>query len=366
MNVCVRPAVAAIALATALVLTGCQERLVVGPREFRELRTYGWDATVPDPEAEWAPYSNLVLARAANGFALLDEGSNRQQYFGSQERRDMRHAAWINSDQFVFGPQTSVIKTEDGRVVPAAEGLVVVTLNADRSVDNKVLSKTGTRPRPWKERIVAQVGDQVTLFDSKGRSEEFAPGFCPVPQTNGDGLAWQETPVLEPDLWTTRPQRGALIVRWDAKHVDTIPSAITPAWTAAGGLCAVVLRADPTDPQRWWKGGSDVVHLAAPGAKPVVLFKDAHAVAPHPIHPVAAITDNAGVLHLVDLSGQQKPVILAAQGDRPRWNTDGTRLLVQEPYQPVTAKDRENIDKLARLNVRVLRITPAPVPTASP
>jgi hypothetical protein len=242
----------------------------------------------------------------------------------------MSNGAWLNSRQFVFGPERNALRTADGSVVPASEGLEVVTLRDGAQPANKVLAKAGWRPRPWGDRVVCQVGDVIELVDSTGRMSEFGKGFNAEPQPGGPGMCWLDKPVLEPDYWTAKPGLGQLVIRWRPGAVSTVPGVVEARWTAAGGVVATVLRAAPPASGPWWAAGTDLVHLSGPGAKPVVIASEVHAPAPHPQVDLVAATANDGRLVLIDL-GKRPQAVLADVGERPRWSADGVRLLVEEP-----------------------------------
>ena len=319
----------AVVAVLALVLTACG-RQTPEPERYTVLRTYGWDTTVPDPQAEWNPTSYQVLARAAGGFVLLDEGSGKQPYFTSLERRSMNHPVWLTGKQFVFGPPSNVLRAESGTVVPHPDGLQVVRLANNRPISTKTLATAGYRPRRWKDKVVAQVEDRLQLVDSSGKASDFTNGFAAVPQANGPGICYLETPVFEADLWTARPRLSSLIIRWKPGKVTVVPRGVDAEWTVDGGVVVTVLPSEPPAKGPWWSAGTELVYFANAKASPKTVGRDLHAAVAHPTHNTLAAVSADGRLMLVDLDGRPTRV-LADQGERPRWSADGARLLVEEP-----------------------------------
>lgn len=315
-------------LVVLLVLSACG-RPPPPPDALSILREYGWEATVPEPQPTWNPTNYQVLMRAAAGFAILDEGQGRQEYFASKEKREYHHPAWIDGQRFVVGPRSNVITTEDGRVVPNTDGIQVFTVRVGRPVEINELGLVGFRPRPWNDRIVAQVDQRIGLYDLNGTMVEFGPGFLAEPQREGEGIAYQETPVFERDHWTAKPVLSNVVVRWQRGKVDTIPRAVQPQWTAAGGVVAVQLAVAPDQAKDWWQGGTTLVHLPRAGAALKTLGTNLRNPDPHPGWPMVAANDAEGRVILLSLAdGSQR--VLADQGERPRWSADGKRLLVEE------------------------------------
>jgi hypothetical protein len=310
-------------------LVSCAPRVTPAPCDVKILRTLGWEVAVNDPQAEWNPATYQVLARVKAGFTILREGGPPNNYF-SEEKREMYNAIWINERQFAFGPENNVVSVDGGRIVPPADGLTVVTVNPDRSIDKKQLSKAGCRPRVWNHEIVAQVEDKIVRFDDLGRAQEFDVGFHAEPQRRGPGICWQETPVFETDHWTAKPILGRLYIRWKAKSLSQIPNAVAARWTAQGGVVAIVLDQEPKQGEVWWRIGNKVVHIAGPKAQPHTIAENLHELAPHPTLPLMAATDRDGKLMLIDLAGRPSAE-LAPVGERPRWSGDGERLLAEEP-----------------------------------
>ncbi len=320
-----RIAVAAI-LALALVACG---RQTPDPDGYTVLRTYGWESTVPDPQAEWNPTSYQVLSRAAGGFVLLDEGTGRQQYFSSLEHRQMHHPAWLTGNQFVYGPVSNVIRADAGAVVPHPEGLQVVRLANNRPISTKVLAAAGYRPRRWKDQVVAQVEDRLQVVNDAGQASDFTQGFSAVPQIDGEGICYLETPVFDADLWTAKPRLSSLIIRWKPGKVTIVPRGVDATWTAEGGVVVTVLAGELPASGAWWSVGTELVYYPGPKASARTVGKDLHAAAAHPTNLTLAAVSTDGRLMLVDLAGRPARV-LADQGERPRWSADGARLLVEE------------------------------------
>jgi hypothetical protein len=325
--------------------------------DFQILRTYGWDTTVPDPQAKWNPDSYQVLARSTGGFVLLDEGSGKQQYFASKTKHETAFPEWISQRQFVFGPKDNVITTIDGRVVPTSEGLSVVTLlqtntGKDVPIAPKNLTTYGYRPKVWGKNIVAASEERIYVVDPYGTIAEFGPGFMPVPQRGGEGIAWQDRPVFETDHWTgSTTRRGNLLIRWRKGVTTTVPNAVEARWTADGGILFTVLRNEPVPGQPWWSGGSDIYYIANAKAAPVLVAADARAPAPHPKATVCAAIGKSGSVVLCGYDGSFRHQ-LAPVGEAPAWSHDGRRLMVEEP---VEAKPDTRY-----LHIYVFKAVPAP------
>ncbi len=188
--------------------------------DFQILRTYGWDTTVAEPQAQWNPETYQVLVRSSGGFALLDEGRGKQQYFSAKDKRETSHPVWISRLQFAFGPHQNVMRTDDGRLVPNSEGLTVVTLQEtstgkDYASSSRNLTNSGSRPKVWQQNLVAQFEDHILVVDPFGTIAEFGPGFNAEPQRHGPGLLWLEHPVFDPDYWSGGSAKlGNMIIRW--------------------------------------------------------------------------------------------------------------------------------------------------------
>lgn len=345
-----------LAFAVALALTSCHEeatRAGAEATDFQQLRVYGWETTVPDPEAIWNPENYQVLTRSAKGFALLEEGRDKQQYFFAKDLRETFHATWINRLQFVFGPGHGMVETGDGRLVPNTEGLTVVTLTETASgreyaMAPKNLTKAGSHPRVWGKNLVAQIEDRIVIIDPYGKVTEFGPGFFAEPQRDGLGICWQEFPVFETDHWTGGDRSlGRLFIRWKAGVTTELANAVEARWTVDGGLVATVLRGQPVAGKPWWSVGTDVYYVAGPKAAPVLVAADARSPAPHPSQRLIAAMGANGSLILCGLDGERRRM-LAEQGDHPQWSHDGLRLLAEEPVA--------GNDKIRYLKVYLFRI----------
>ena len=320
--------------AATLALAACATRPVLDPTGVSVIRTYRFPTNVPDPQPAWNPSSYVIVARTLGGFSLLQEGQGRQELFESTESRQTWYPQWLNRNQFVFGPMRNVSPVTDGRVVPATDGLTVVTLEDTGlryNVRRDVLSAVGYRPRVADGLIYAQVESKQVVIDSQGKVSDAGEGFFAEPQVGGTGVAWQETPIYETDRWTSHPARGQLFIRWRSGVVTVVPGGCQPHWTAAGGLVCTVLRGEPAVHGPWWTGGTDVWHIAGPDAAPVRVARDARSAAPHPHEPVIAVSDATAGVRLVSLREPQAPEqLLSATGSHPLWSHDGLRLLTIE------------------------------------
>ncbi len=306
------------------------------PSALTLIRSYGWSTSVADPQASWAPGDNRVLARASSGCEVFvgNDGDSPSELYHSVERRPSWDPAWVNANQVVFGPRDNVQRLDDGRVVPTVDGLTLLSLGADPKP--MPLTKLGFRPRVADNGMYVQSEDRILAIDIAGTVTEFGRGFFAEPQRGGPGIAWQETPVTETDWWTGRAIRSDLDVRWRPGSVDLIHAAVEPRWCADGGILATVLRADPPANGPWWKAGTDVVYLAGPGKAPRVVAHDARDASPHPTRALVAVASATGRVLLIARDGSKSVDFCA--GCHPRWNFDGTRLLVQDrPSEPPAA-----------------------------
>ncbi len=343
-----RLGVIALAALAAAGGAGCSRstKVQVAPADLILVRTYGFDSTVADPQPAWSPTGNRIVVRAAGGFALLEEGVGKQDYFTATTQKDCYHPAWIDARRFVHGPASNILALADGRVVPTTEGITLVTIPEHLQPERKALANWGYRPRVGdfgrgrSRSVVVQVVDKIVVLDpDTGESTDFADGFYAEPQPDGPGIAWQETPVFEEDRWTAKNQRrGRLVVRWKPGVTSTVMGGVQPRWTSDGGVVCTVMRDEPGPKADWWSKGTDVVFVAGPDAEPVVIAKDARDPAPHPRWTITAVTRSSGglglagrsggVLALADLNAQTADI-----GTQPAWNADGLRLVAVEPGQ---------------------------------
>lgn len=325
-----RSALPAALLAVLAVLAGCAG--ASPPARLEPVRTYGWPATVVDPEPDWNPVSYRLVARAAGGFALLAEGQRQEQHFAAEDRRESHTPRWLNRDQFVFGPGWWVRRDADGRVLTPSDGIVLVTLGeGGRPRERRVLAERGCRPQPWRGLVLAQEAQRLLVIDARGRVEEFGEGFDPVPQPDGPGLFWRDSPAFHPDWWTGREGAGQAIVRWRPGQVDQLGDAVQAAWTHRGGLLITRRRAVAPAGQPWWAGGTDIYAVDGPGAAPRLVRANARDPAAHPHADLLAWTgDDGGVwIGSLDPAGWRERV--ATDGSRPRWSHDGLRLCWLQP-----------------------------------
>src|SRR4051794_16104445 len=93
-------------MAMMFATSSCAQRPNASPESFEAIRQYGWDMPVTDPEPEWAPASDRVVARTHGGFMVLEENpaTKSQQRFTSAENRETHFPVWINEGEVVFGP----------------------------------------------------------------------------------------------------------------------------------------------------------------------------------------------------------------------------------------------------------------------
>ncbi|MCS6971332.1 MAG: hypothetical protein RMM29_03030 [Planctomycetota bacterium] len=322
------------AMIAALLLAACSgEPRLLEPR-LQAVRTYGWPSTVVDPEPDWSPVDYRLLVRSQGGFALLSEGTRQEQRFAAQDGRESHHPRWLNRQQFVFGPGWWVRRDADGRVLTPSEGITLVTLEDGRPVQRRVLSERGWRPQPWQGLILVEEAQRLLEIDAAGGVREFGEGFNPVPQPNGPGLFWRDTPAFDPDWWTGRDGVGQGWVRWRPGKVDALGDAVQAAWTHRGGLLITVRRARAAPGQPWWAGGTDVYWVAGPGAQPALARAHARDPAAHPTADLMAWTgeDNGVWIGTLRPDGWRERI--AEDGYRPRWSHDGRRLCWLQPPPP--------------------------------
>lgn len=322
--------------AVCLLLGACSEprpptMTVEGAAVIRQV---AWELDVADPNPVWNPGTDIIACRIPTGFAILRErGQERIERFRSEDRRETGHPAWLDATTLVFGPLANVQVLPDGRIQPAADGLSLVEVR-DGGLKSAVgerrrLAPQGWRPRVADQRIFVQVAEHMLRFDVQGRSEDLGEGFYCEPQPGGEGLCWQETPVPETDHWTGKPAAGILVVRWAKGQVTQVPGALQARWTGDGRVVATRLRGPLAPLPAWWTGGTEVVVISRDGAvRPVA--EGARDPEPHPVAPLVAVSDAGGGIRLCPLDGSPGKR-LALVGTRPRWNRDGSRLLVEEP-----------------------------------
>ena len=347
-------------LAAAAVLTlvaGCASRPVVRPDGVTVIRSYRFETTVADPQPAWNPVTYLIVSRHAEGFALYQEGAGRQEFFSADDRRSSYLPQWLNRDQFVFCGPVNATRDAEGRVLPSTAGLTVVSVKDDGrrcAVERHVLADRGFRPRVAHEEVYAQTGRTMVVVDRYGAVKDAGEGFWAEPQPEGRGVTYQETPVVDPDLWTAKPPRGTLFIRWKPGVVSSVPGATQARWTPTGGVVCTVLRGDPPADRPWWTPGTDVVYVAGPEAQPIILARDARDPAPHPNQPLVAVAARDGGVRLVAYDPTVPARTLVTQGRSPQWSWDGLRLLAEEP--------RPSRPDATVLNVQVLKLTPVAAP----
>ncbi|MDA3963702.1 MAG: hypothetical protein PF961_23180 [Planctomycetota bacterium] len=333
---------ALVALSVALI--GCGRSEISGvPSKFRPiephainvddvvvLRDFSLSTTVAKPQASWAPNSYMLLARSVKGLMLMRAGVGTAAYRTDDATSPFDPYFW-GTDLVVLGPEPHIGHDEESeRITIPPTGLMVAEFTGDALQRPVKLTEQGYRPRPWGERVVYSVEDEIVLTDLSGEEEDFVAGFLPEPQPRGPGIAWQTKPVFSYDYWTGKRGNGDLVVRWRSSVVDTIADAVHPRWTPWGGIMYTALKGSVPATGSWWTQGSDVMHVAGPGEKPQVIMRDAHWIEPHPRLRVAAITANDGRVHLVDLETGATRFFIA-RGERPRWSHDGRRLMLEEP-----------------------------------
>ncbi len=343
----------------AALLVACAPRMVLDPGGLSIIRTYRLAVNVSDPQPAWNPGSYLIVARSQGGFALLQEGQGRQERFESQEARQTWFPAWISREQFVFGPMRNVAPVADGRIVASTDGLTVVKVldNGLRcDVTRTPLCSVGFRPRPTSDKIYAQAEAKMILVDREGVVSDAGEGFYPEPQANGVGVAWQETPVYEPDRWTGKTGLGRLFIRWRAGRVTEVPGGCEARWTPDGGLVCTVLRGMPAVDRPWWSVGTDVVFFSGPEAAAELIAKDARNPQVHPKEPLVAVSDGSAGVRVVSLRfTRPQESLLVTTGTNPQWSYDGTRLLTVEVNPDAGQATPNAIERPASIVVHVLK-----------
>ncbi len=315
-----------------LVLGGCADNREPLESQLKTIRSYGWPATVVDPDPDWNPGKHILIARTIGGFCTLEEGGQGVRNFAADDRRESHHPRWLNREQFVFGPGWNARRAVDGSISTPSEGITVVTMADDRPTSKVLLCDRGTRPQPaGGALVVAQQANRILFIDNHGSISEFGEGFEAVPQADGPGLCWRDTPVFEPDWWTGRTGPGSMYVRWQASKVDKLPGGMQAAWTRRGTVLATVLDAPAAAGQAWWGGGTHIIHLATPGGLPQLVRAGAHDPAPHPIADLLAWTGEDGGVWMGTIRADGWSERIADAGSRPRWSHDGLRLCWIQP-----------------------------------
>ena len=111
--------------------------------------------------------------------------------------------------------------------------------------------------------LVATSENRIYVVNPFGEISEFGPGFMPEPQRMGEGITWQDRPVMDVDHWTgSETRRGNLLIRWRSGVTTTVANGVEARWTAEGGVLYTVMRAEPLPGQPWWSGGTDIYYLA--------------------------------------------------------------------------------------------------------
>ena len=314
------------ALALLVVLAACSGQREPLEPQLKAIRSYGWPASVVDPDPDWNPASHLLVARSMGGFSTFEEGGAGERRFAADDRRESHHPRWLNREQFVFGPGWNARRGADGAVSTPSEGITVVTMRDGKPESRLPLSDRGYRPQPSEGVLIAQEGNRILVIDARGRVSEFGEGFDPVPQPDGPGLAWRDRPAFDDDWWTGGNDRGCMLVRWSRGRVDTLGDAVQAAWTRHGGLLATMRLAPPAAGQPWWSGGSEIIHLPGPGAPRTVVRRGARDPAPHPFAELLAWTGDDGGVWIGTLRADGWSERIAVNGSRPRWSHDGLRV----------------------------------------
>lgn len=288
-------------------------------------RNYSWEARSMRPQPRWNPRVNLVVVRSDEGLGILQEGAGGEYYVplrGGQEAWDPQ---WWGSSQVIFGPRWIPRSGERVRrfEMPMG-GLVVADVGGDGSITglHDVLDR-GYAPRPGIEGgMFAQYGEDIILLDQLGEYDYWSKGFFPTARgPTVSSVAYQTTPEPYPDYWTGRDDGGELVIRWSPGVVDLLPRGRNATWAANGSLVATQYSDDD---------GPRVVVVDEPESSPRVLAEEAQHPAANPRFDIVAVEDVDGGIRLLSLDGSRE-YRLARRGQRPQWNHDGTRLLVQEP-----------------------------------
>jgi len=297
--------------------------------ELKVVRSYGWDATVEDPQPAWNPETYEVVARSAQGIAVLQEGRDRQRYFKAESGRDYHDPQWLTRTRLLLSPPSAIERDDDGRPILPSDGLDVVEVTRQGLKNLDTLVERGYRAQPWRGRegMVAQWGEEILLVGAEGEAELFEMGFDPAPQPGGTGFAWRDRPLHREDLWSGREGVGDLFVRWDDGQVTTIHLGAQPSWTAGGGIVATVLGGELSEEHPFGGNGAQVVHLAGPDAEFSVVMAGAHSPAAHPKADLVALRDHEGGLRITNLDGVEELVVSEGPGGPPLWSADGRRLL---------------------------------------
>ncbi|MFW5845154.1 MAG: hypothetical protein ACOCXJ_02910 [Planctomycetota bacterium] len=327
-------------LALLLLLTACGgSRPTVSADDLLQLRRYRLELGDPEPQASWSPSGRWLLARWGRGLAMVREGMRHVHRLENARRPGW--PVWLSDSLVAVGAEEWFVTTPEDRVVPPSQSIRLLDAIPGTGFRNPrdLADASGWRPRPWQGDIVAQSANAIWVYDASGTGRLYDEAFFPAPQRNGDGMIVQSRPVIAPDHWTGGEGPGELVIRWPDAPVQLVPGCILGRWTPQGGVLAIRLTAAPPATGPWWSGGSEVVHIPAPGAEPIPLLANAHFADAHPILPLIACADNGGNIVLVHADGSGVIAEVAEHGERPLWSPDGRDLCFEVPTEDGTAKD---------------------------
>ena len=320
---------------TVLAVSACGTKLReaqgITPEQVINLRNYKWDLDVAAAEATWHPEKYLILARSAGGVILLREGRGGRRVFTNNDGTEARELQWLDDRHFIFGPDPVLKQAPTGEVLLPNYGLRIGEVDGMELGRTTVLTTSGYRPRIWNDQIVMSEGESLYAVTQSGRKNLIDIGFFPEPQRYGPGIAYQVSPVLHQDYWTSHTGVGELVVQWNKEQIDVFAGGVQPSWTRNGGLVYTALLQAPKDYQIT-SVPRNLMYAAGPEQKPILLAVGGHSAAAHPVEALVAFVDSQQRIAVASYDGLGSPKIIAANGRNPKWSPDGFRLLVEEDH----------------------------------
>ena len=310
---------------------GCGERpQPVTMADVFVVRSYGWNVSFDQPQADWHPQENVVLAVGYQSLHLFREGAGNERRFQTGDHSQPYQPYWWGDKKVVYGPPPAISQSDDGSLVLPSAGLSVCQYrNGSLSLPDSIYSK-GYQPFGNGSDLYFLHSNEMFGYVNEREDEPFGEAFHPAAQPGGEGLLWFDRPMTGVDYWTGRKEPAQCIVRWGPGQTQIYQHVEHAAWTDAGGLVLIKsLRTDRSVP--WREGPTELFWVPAFEAQEQSIAKDVIDVDVHPSGQFAAITKSDGRLQLVAMDGSGTEEVVADSGWRPRWNASGTRLLIEKP-----------------------------------
>ena len=294
------------------------------------VRSYGWNVNFDQPQADWHPRDNVVLAVGYQSLHLYREGAGNERRFQTGDHSQPFQPYWWGDSKVVYGPPPDITQSDDGTLILPSAGLSVCYYrNGSLSLPESIYTK-GYQPFGNGDELYFVHGNEMYNYINKNGDEPYGEAFHPMAQPGGPGLLWFDRPLSGIDYWTGRQTPAQCIVRWGPKQTSILQQVEHAMWTDSGGLIYIVsTRSDRSIP--WREGSTELRWLSSFDAQPQTIAKDVIDVDVHPSGQFAAITKGDGRLQLVAMDGSGREEAVAESGWRPRWNADGSRLLIEKP-----------------------------------